>query len=176
MMHKNLKVTETLEHVYSYESTQRVYTKNTNMTRFRRFSKKVCVLVLRRKVAFRSIGRVKCSTKKLLSGPKQILLISMELKIDLQNSWRRDVGCLLVNISPSNIISNLFSLERFSQKCQACFGRCEYSTGSTNPMLQALKKALLFRWYIADKSSLFNIIQGEMFLHISNNSLFQIKS
>ena len=51
------------------------------------------------------------------------MIITLELKIILQNISRRVLGSVLNNISPSNIFSTMLLLERFHQNCLAVFGR-----------------------------------------------------
>ena len=56
----------------------------------------------------------------ILSSVSIILLtITFELHEILQNISRKVVGNVLINISPSNIFSNMLSFERFHQNCQA---------------------------------------------------------
>ena len=46
----------------------------------------------------------------------------------LQNIWRRVVGNVVINISPSNIFQKMLLVEKYIQNCQACFGlfECEW--------------------------------------------------
>ena len=48
--------------------------------------------------------------QKLSSGSMVLLTITFELRMILQNIWRRVVGNVLINISPSNILNKCFSL------------------------------------------------------------------
>ena len=64
--------------------------------------------------------------RKLSSGVMILLTITFELGIILQNIWRRVVGNVLINISPSNILPIVLKPDRFLQNCQAGFGRCEH--------------------------------------------------
>ena len=62
--------------------------------------------------------------QKLSSGILILLAINLELKIILQNIWRRVVDNDLINISPSNYFLVMFLPTKFHQYCQAPFGRC----------------------------------------------------
>ena len=42
----------------------------------------------------------------------------------LQNILGRVVSNIFINISPSNIMSNMLMHARFNKKCQAAFDRC----------------------------------------------------
>ena len=59
---------------------------------------------------------------KLSSRAMILLTITFELGIILQKIWRRVVGNVLINISPSNILPIVLKPERFLQNCQAGFG------------------------------------------------------
>ena len=56
--------------------------------------------------------------RKLLSGSLVLSIITLELEMFLQNIWRRGIGDVLTNISPSDIFTILL--------CQAAFGGFEY--------------------------------------------------
>ena len=62
---------------------------------------------------------------KLLSGSMILLTITFELRMISQNIWRRVVGNVLINISPSNIFLTLLLPVWFYQICQSAFGRCD---------------------------------------------------
>ena len=57
--------------------------------------------------------------KKLSSRSVLLLTVSLELEIILQNIWRRVVGGVLIDTTPSNIFSTMLLLKRFHQVFQA---------------------------------------------------------
>ena len=58
-------------------------------------------------------------SKNLSSGSLILMTTIFELRLILQNIWRRVVIYILINISPSNIFLNMFSPAIFHQNCQA---------------------------------------------------------
>ena len=54
------------------------------------------------------------------------MTITLLLRMILQNTSRRVVGNVWINISPSNIFLIVHLPARFDQNCQAVFRRCEY--------------------------------------------------
>ena len=70
---------------------------------------------------------LKSSCKQFPSGSKKLSTITLEIRIIMQNIWRRVVDYILIKVSPSNIFLNMLLPARFQQSCQAAFGRsCEH--------------------------------------------------
>ena len=63
---------------------------------------------------------------KLSSGSMLLLMINFDLRMILQNLWRRVVGNVLMNISPSNILLTMLLPTKYHQSCSAAFGRCAH--------------------------------------------------
>ena len=61
--------------------------------------------------------------QKLSSGSVILLMITMELRMNFQNIWRRVVGNVLNNMCPSNIFPTLLLPSRFHQNLPAAFDR-----------------------------------------------------
>ena len=53
--------------------------------------------------------------QKVLSGPMILLIITLELRMILQNIRTTAVANVLINISPKNIFETTLLLERFHQ-------------------------------------------------------------
>ena len=85
-----------------------------------------------------SIGRVKLHMLRLLthkhlrvppglsSGSLILLIITLELRVILQNIHRKVVNIIMINISPPDIFSYMLLLERFNQNFQTGFGHREH--------------------------------------------------
>ena len=63
---------------------------------------------------------------KLSSGSKLLLTITLRLRMVLQDIWRKVVGNILINSSPSNIFQTLLLPSKYHWNREAAFGRCEY--------------------------------------------------
>ena len=100
------------------------------------------------------------SLQKLSSAILILLAIILELKIILQNIWRRVVGKVLINISPSNILLIMLLLARFRQHCLAVLTDLS-NTGLTCSCLYiANNSTWLFWWYWSDQSIFWNFFLG----------------
>ena len=69
--------------------------------------------------------------QKLSSGSTILLAITLESKMIVKNIWRRVVGNVLMNISPSTFFLTVLQPARFHQNCQAALGSCEHDLSSS---------------------------------------------
>ena len=59
-------------------------------------------------------------------GSTILFTISLEFKSFLNIFESESLGNALINISPSNILTPMLSLEIFHQNCHAAFGCCKH--------------------------------------------------
>ena len=64
--------------------------------------------------------------QKLSSGSVILLTITFKMRMILQTIWRRVVGNVLIDFSPSIILLTLLLPAKYHQTCAAAFGRCEH--------------------------------------------------